>query len=277
MPNLAEHHPIIVHFVIALGVVGVLFRIASLPGKGAWLNPAAAVLIIAAALASVAGVKSGDDAHGPAERVPGAREAVQNHEDWGNRTRNTLLILGGLEVLGLVFASKRGAKAIRAASAVGGLAALLMIYEAGEHGGEVVYSYGGGVGTRTGDPQDLTNALVAALFHNARAARDSGRADEAARLTDELARQRPDDPMVKFLVIESKLRDRNDPHGALADLRQMQIPLDDARLAPRHGLLTAQAYQAAGLPDSAKLVLTPLATRFPANRAIQDALEKLPY
>ena len=276
MPNLAEYHPIIVHFVIALGVIGVLFRVASLAGKGAWLHPAAAVLILMAALASVFGATSGDDAHGPAERVPGAREAVQNHEHWGKRARNMLLIVGGLEVLGLIFASKRGGRAIRAVSAVGGAVAVFFLYEAGEHGGEIVYSYGAGVGYRSGQPEDLTNVLVATLFHKARAARDSGQAEEAARLTDELARQRPDDPTVRFLMIESKIRDRNDPHGALADLRQMPVPADDARLAPRHGLLTAQAYQAAGLPDSARLILTPLAARFPANRAIQDALQKLP-
>jgi uncharacterized membrane protein len=276
MPNLAEFHPQIVHFIIALGFVGILLRIASLAGKGAWMHPAAAVLIIIAAGASVAGVKSGVDAHGPAERVPGAREAVQEHEEWGERTRNLLLIVAGLEVLGLIFASRRGARAIRALSAVGGVVAMYSLYEAGEHGGELVYNYAGGVGTRSGNPGDLTNALVAALFHKARMERDSGRTENAARLTDELARQRPDDPNVKLLVVESKLRDRNDPQGALADLRAMPVPLDDARLAPRHGLLAAQAYVAAGHPDSARLILTPLATRFPNNRGIQDALAKLP-
>jgi len=276
MPNIGEFHPQLVHFVIALGVVGVLIRVASLAGRGAWLNPAAAALIILSAAFSLAAAKSGDQAHGPAERVPGAREAVQEHEHWGNRTRNLLIVLAGLELLVLIWSSHRAGRVLKVLSAGTGLAALFFIYETGEHGGELVYRYAGGVGTRSGDPADLSNALVAALYHKARLDRDSGRAEDAARLTDELARLRPDDPAVQFLVVESKLRDRNDPQGALADLRGMQVAPDDARLAPRRALLTSQAYLAAGHPDSAKAALTGAARQFPNNRAIQDALAKLP-
>ena len=276
MPNIGEFHPQLVHFVIALGVVGVLLRIASLAGRGAWLNPAAAALIILSAGFSIAAAKSGDQAHGIAERVPGAREAVQEHEHWGNRTRNLLIALAGVEMLVLIWSSHRAGRVLKVLSAATGVAALFFIYETGEHGGELVYSYAGGVGTRSGDPADLSNALVAALYHKARLDRDSGRAEDAARLTDELARLRPEDPAVKFLVVESKLRDRKDPQGALADLRMMQVADDDPRLAPRKGLLTSQAYVAAGHPDSGKAVLTDVARRFPNNRAVQDALAKLP-
>ena len=275
MPNIAVYHPQIVHFVIALGFVGVGLRLLSLFGKGAWLNPAAALLIMGSAAASIAAATSGDQAHGPAERVPGAREAVQNHEQWGHRARNMLIILAGVEALVLIWSKRRAGTALKFASAATGLVALFMLYEAGEHGGELVYSYAGGVGTRSGDPRDLANALTAALYHKARMDRDSGRAEDAARLTDELARLRPDDPTVKFLVVESKLRDRQDPGGALADLHGMTVAPDDARMAPRHGLLKAQAYVALGFADSAKVLLTDLSARFPNNRAVKDALAKL--
>jgi len=220
--------------------------------------------------------ESGLDAHGPAERVPGAREAVQEHEEWGKRARNILIVLAGLEALVLIWSSSRAGRVLKLVSAGTGLVAGFALYEAGEHGGELVYNYAGGVGLRSGDPADLSNLLVAALYHNARLNRDSGRAEDAARLTDELARLRPDDPTVKFLVIESKLRDRKDPQGALAELRMMQVAPDDPRLAPRHGMLTAQAYGDAGHPDSARIVLTALAARFPNNRGVKDALAKLP-
>ena len=276
MPNLAEYHPQIVHFVIALGIVGILLRIISLAGKGAWLNPAAAILIIVSAGLSVAAVKSGLDAHGPAERVPGAREAVQVHEEWGKRTRTVLLIVAGLEVLGLILAGNRAGKVVRVLSAVGGAVACFHIYEAGEHGGELVYEYAGGVGLRSGDPADLHHLLVAALYHNARTARDSGRAEEAARWTEELARIRPADTVVALLAAESKLRDRKDPEGALTDLGAMGIRPDDQRFAARAGLLTAQALVETGRADSAKALLTALASRFPNNRGVKDALAKLP-
>ena len=275
MPDLATLHPQVVHFVIALGLLGVLLRVISLLGKGTWLNPAAATLLILAAAAGVLAQKSGLDAHGPVERVPGAREAVQEHEEWGKRARNFLLAVGVLEIFGLVLATRGAGKVMRGASALVGIAAAVSVYEAGEEGGKLVYSYAGGVGIRSGAPEDVKRLLVAGLYQEARLARDSGRAEDAARLTDELLRTQPDDPGVRFLAIESKLRDRHDPQGALNDLARMQVPADDPRLAPRHGILMAQALEAAGQTDSARTVLTALARRFPRSQGVRTALEKL--
>ena len=168
--------------------------------------------------------KSGTDAHGPVERVPGAREAVQTHEDWGKRARNVLLAVGVLEVFGLLLATRGAGKVIRGASALVGLGAAVCIYEAGEHGGDLVYNYAGGVGLRSGSPEDVKRLLVAGLYHQARLARDSGRAEEAARLTDELLRMQPDDPAVRFLAVESRLRDRHDPQGRSATWRRCRSP-----------------------------------------------------
>jgi uncharacterized membrane protein len=275
MPNIAALHPQIVHFVVALGLLGVLLRVVSLLGKGAWLNPAAATLLILAAGAGVLAQESGLDAHGPVERVPGAREAVQTHEDWGKRARNFLLGVGVLELFGLMLATRGAGKVVRAASALVGIGAGVCIYEAAEHGGDLVYNYAGGIGIRSGAPADVKQLLVAGLYHEARIARDSGRPEEAARLTDELLRMQPDDPAVRFLAIESKLRDRHDPQGALNDLAQMQVAPDDPRLATRHGILRAQALAAAGQTDSARVVLTALAQRFPQSQSVKAALEKL--
>lgn len=275
MPNIATLHPQVVHFIIALGLLGVALRIISLLWQKSWLNPAAATLLILAAVAGWLGERSGTDAHGVAERIPGAREAVIEHEDWGKRARNTLLIVGGIEILGLILASRRAGRPIRFVSAAAGLAAAFCIYEAAEHGGELVYSYAGGVGTRSGNREDVSRLLVAGLYHEARIGRDSGRPEDAARLTDELLRQRPDDPTVRFLAIESKIRDRKDPQGALNDLALLRVPPDDARLTTRHGLLTAQALVAAGMTDSARTVLTALAQRFPESQGIKNALAGL--
>ncbi len=275
MPDLATLHPQVVHFVIALGLLGVILRVISLLGKGTWLNPAAATLLILAAAAGVLAQKSGLDAHGPVERVPGAREAVQEHEEWGKRARNFLLAVGVLELFGLVLATRGAGKVMRGASALVGIAAAESVYEAGEEGGKLVYSYAGGVGIRSGAPEDVKRLLVAGLYQEARLARDSGRAEDAARLTDELLRALPDDPGVRLLAIESRLRDRHDPQGALNDLARMQVPADDPRFAPRHGILMAQALEAAGQTDSARSLLTALARRFPRSQGVRTALEKL--
>jgi uncharacterized membrane protein len=275
MPNIATLHPQVVHFVIALGLLGVLLRVISLLGRGAWLNPAAATLLILAAGGGVVAQKSGHDAHGLVERVPGARQAVQDHEEWGDRTRTMLLAVAALEIFGLLLASRRAGKIIRGVSALVGVAAGVCIYEASEHGGDLVYTSAGGIGLRSGQPEDVRRLLVAGLYHQARLARDSGRAEEAARLTDQLLLAQPDDPTVRFLAVESKLRDLHDPQGALNDLARMQIAPDDPRLATRYGILMAQALAAAGQTDSARAVLTALSRRFPESQGVKAALEKL--
>jgi uncharacterized membrane protein len=275
MPDLGPLHPQVVHFVVGLGLVGVLLRLISLTGRMAWTNQAAAALMILCAGASVVAVKSGTDTHDNAERIPGARQAVMDHEDWGHYTRNVLLGVAGLELLGLIFGSSGAGRVLRFLSAGGGLVAAAFIVKVADLGGDIVYEYAGGVGTRSGDPEDLDHLLVAGLFYAARMARDSGKAEEAARLTDELARRMPNDTTVKLLAIESRIRDRKDPQGALADLAALRVPADNPRLAIRHGLLTAQALAAAGQGDSAKALLKALAARFPESRGVKDALAKL--
>lgn len=274
MFELAPLHPQIVHFVVALGFVGIALRLVSLTGRLAWTSPSATALLVLAALASVAAVKSGDAAHGPAERIPGAREMVVEHEEYGERARNLFLVVAALELAGLALGRRQKIqRGLRIASAVAGIAAGLVLYEAAEHGGELVYNYAGGVGTRSGDPADTERLLVAGLYHRARTAREAGAEEDAARLTEELARRLPGDLSVQLLAIESVLRDRHDPAGALARLDAMALPADDLSSAIRHGLLTAEALTAAGLPDSARAILTGLSQRYPENQAVRRALE----
>jgi uncharacterized membrane protein len=276
MPDLGVFHPQVVHFVVALGLVGVLLRLISLTGRLSWTNEAAAALVILAAGASVVAVKSGTDAHDAAERVPGARQAVMTHEEWGERTRNVLLGVAGLELLGLVLARTGAGRVLKLLSAAGGIAAGACIVIVADLGGDIVYEYAGGVGTRSGDPADVNHLLVAGLFYGARVARDSGRADDAARFIEELARRLPGDTTVRFLAIESRIRDRKNPLGALVELADFRVPADNPRLAVRHGLLTAEALSATGRADSARRLLRSLAARFPESRGVRDALAKLP-
>ena len=160
-------------------------------------------------------------------------------------------------------------------AAAGGLATAGAIYRASDLGGDVVYRYAGGIGTRSGDPADIDNLLVAGLYHAARNARESGRPETAARLIDELARTRPADTAVWLLATESQLRDRRDPGAAALALQGMVIP-SRSRFAPRHGILRAEALVSLGQTDSARLVLQELRQRYPANQAVRDALARLP-
>ena len=273
--SLAPLHPQIVHFVIALLFAGVLFRCIAVTGRAAFTGPAAVVLLLVGTVGAVLAVKSGTDAHGPVERVPGARAAVVEHEEWGERTRNIFLVVAALEIAALIPAAQRWRKAVHVASAIVGLAGALSLYEAGEHGGELVYAYAGGVGIRSGNPDDVGRLLVAGLYHQAMLDRKAGRTAEAALLIGQLAQRHPDDTSARLLVIESLIVDKKDGKAALAALAPFPAAPDSRFLRFRVGLLRADAFIAAGMPDSAKATLEAMAREFASNRAVEERQAKL--
>jgi uncharacterized membrane protein len=272
---MAELHPQIVHFTVALLALGVALRLVSLSGRPAFAGPAATTLLLLGTLASVLAVWSGDAGHGPVERVPGSRAAVVEHEEWGERTRNVFLVVAGLELLALALRRWRRVKAIVAASAVCGLIGTVCLYEAAEHGGSLVYSFAGGVGIRSGDPQDVARLLLAGLYHQAQQDRREGRAAAAAGLIDEALRRFPDDLEVRLLAVESLLVDRHDPAAALAAVDGIAVPQDGRFLRMRHGSLRAEALEAAGRREEAVALLEALSREFPASTRLAERLSRL--
>ncbi|MDZ4674572.1 MAG: DUF2231 domain-containing protein [Gemmatimonadota bacterium] len=263
MPDIGVFHPQIVHFVVALLIVGVGLRLVSLTGKLKWTSPAATTLLLLGTVAAVLAVQSGDDAHGPVERVPGARDAVVEHEEWGERARNIFLGVAALELIALAGAGRKWQRGILAASAVVGLAGGFAVFEAAEHGGELVYSYAGGVGVRSGEAADLNRLMTAALYHNLVQDRTEGRHVDAARLIDELASRNGGDPTVEYLVVESMMIDRRDPARARGLLADISPPADQPRLVSRHALLLADAFEGLGFADSARAALEAVKGQLP--------------
>lgn len=274
---MAELHPVVVHVTIVLAVAGVAFRLLSFFGPAfSFAGPAATALIIVSAVSSIPAAQSGIDAHGPAERVPGARPAVVEHEEWGLRARNVLLGLAALELIGLALRRSPKVKFVRMASAAVGIVAAFAVYEAGEHGGELVYSYAGGVGLRTGDPKDVERLLVAGAYHQSQADRKAGRADDAAALIALTARRFPNDPEIQMFAAESLLVDQKNPQAALEALASVTPPDNNRILVGRKATLQADAYEAAGQKDQAIAVLEKAVAAFPSPRMQQriDALKK---
>ncbi len=281
MPNIASFHPQIVHFIVVLGFIGVGLRLLSLVTKLEWIRPAATLALLAAAVAAVVGARSGDEAHEASERMPGARTAVQEHEELGEKTRNLFLVVAGFELLAL--AMRKNEKVRRVAlvgSAVAGVVAAFFLFDAAEHGGELVYGYAGGVGTRSGKPEDIKHLLVAGLYNAARSDREAGDSASAARLTEELVRQMPGDPGVAFLAVRSLLVDRNDPAAAMAALDSLALPPDNPRLVLQSAMLRSDIFVAMGHPDSARAALQSVLQQYPDNpmvqRVVGEAAAKLP-
>ena len=273
-PSFAALHPQVVHFVVGLLIVGVLFRVVAMTGKLKWTGPAATTLLVMGGVAAWVAAESGDAAHGPVERIPGVRDAVVEHEEWGERTRNVFVGVAALELVALAL-SGGGARTVRAVSALAGLAGIVVLYETAEHGGDLVYSYAGGVGIRTGNPEDVRRLLVAGLYNEAQSARKSGKGDDANRLIQMMTERNPGDATTRLMWAESLLLDKKDPAAALAALDSVTVRPDDARLRPRRDMLAADALRQAGQLDSARALLTATAAQFPANVRLRAKLDSI--
>src|SRR5678815_3514851 len=146
----------------------------AMTGRLKWTGPAATTLLVIGGVAAYVAAKSGTAAHGPVERIPGARQAVEEHEEWGERTRNVFVGVAALELIALAL-SGGAARTVRAVSALAGIAGVYVLYETAEHGGELVYAYAGGVGIRSGKPEDVGRLLVAGLYNESQIARKAGK------------------------------------------------------------------------------------------------------
>lgn len=267
-------HPQVVHFAIALLVVGVLFRAVSWLGRPAFLGPAATALLTLGTLAAVVAAYTGDAAHGPVEQMPGLRPAVEDHEFWGTWARNTFLVVFVAELVALALRNSPKARYALMTSTAVGVLGLGALYEAGEHGGEIVYAYAGGVGTRSGNPQDVSHLLRAGLYQQAITDRKAGRADGAAALLDIAAQRFPNDVEVQLARAESLLIDRKNAMAALDALRAIMPPADNRAVRIRHGMLTADALVAAGQREGAIATLQQLLAAVPSPR-VQQRLDAL--
>ncbi|MFN7982703.1 MAG: DUF2231 domain-containing protein [Vicinamibacterales bacterium] len=270
----AALHPQVVHFTIVLAIVGVAFRLVSLSGRPSFASPAATTLLILAALSAVVSTRTGTAAHGPVERIPGVRTAVGEHEEAGERAQIVLLALGLVELVGLGLSRSPKVRLVHAVSAMVGLAAVFAVYEAGEHGGKLVYAYAGGVGTRSGDPQDVDHLLLAGLYEKAMNERTAGHPQQAAEIIAEASTRFTADPEVQLLAAESLLLDSKNPQGAVDALKQVQVPEKNRFLGFRRATLLADAYQATGQKDLAIAELESVLKTFP-NPRLQRRIDEL--
>ena len=280
MPSLAQYHPQIVHLVIGFLLVGVVFRIVSLTGRLKFTNHAAAVLLLTGFIAAAFAVKSGEDAHGPVERIPGTRALVIEHEESGELTRNIFLAVAVIELLALGLAARASTAGFtrwaHAASAVVGVWGGVQLYVTAEHGGELVYEYAGGPGLRTGEPEPVERLLLSGLYLQSQADRRAGNIAAAARLVDEMALRYSADTTVQFLKVESLLLDRADAPAALAALDAIGLDPTNARWQTRRASVRADIFMAMSQPDSAKAVLEAAVAAYPANLRMKARLDSMP-
>jgi uncharacterized membrane protein len=280
MPSLAYYHPVVVHFAVALIPVGLILRVTWVlfARRPAFAHPAAALLLVLGAIATAFAVKSGNDAHGPVEHLPGGGPPLGAHRQWGERARNIALGVAALEIAAMALTLRRKDRAAFAAAAVAGATAMgatYCAYRAGKTGGALVYDHAGGVGIRSGDAAGLDHLLIAGVVQASRADRARGRKAEAADLLALAARRFPDDPEVLLLAAESLLVDRGDAAGALSMLRRLDTPEAAPGVRFQRRLLTADALVAAGQREEALTTLRQMRDEYPRAGIVRQRLEAL--
>ena len=138
-------HPAVVHFPIALIMVGAFLSVLAVIFRR-WALPAALVLALGAAGAVVA-VKTGEDADHDAGRISAqAQEVLKKHAQAAELTRNLSLAAAGLAVVALFLGKIPLLRRILAGLvAIVALIAVWSVAETGHYGGELVYRNGVGV------------------------------------------------------------------------------------------------------------------------------------
>ncbi|MEO7933772.1 MAG: DUF2231 domain-containing protein [Chthoniobacterales bacterium] len=140
-------HPAIVHFPIVLILIGALVAVAAVFLRRWNLSWIAAGLLTFGALGSFAATWSGDEAGETVGKLsPQAEKILEEHEEWGEMTRNVALVAAFLAV-GTV-ATTRFPKVARSLSVGAALTALWASYcvaVTGHYGGLLVYQNGVGI------------------------------------------------------------------------------------------------------------------------------------
>jgi uncharacterized membrane protein len=140
-------HPAIVHFPIVLILIGSVAAVGAVFLRR-WCLPAlAAVLLTAGAVSAFVATAIGEeDADMAGEMSEPAKAALDEHEDWGELTRNLALAAALLAIAAT--ATLRWPMAARGLSVLAALAALAATYAVtatGHLGGKLVYQHAVGV------------------------------------------------------------------------------------------------------------------------------------
>ena len=153
-----------------------------------------------------------------------------------------------------------------------GVIAVACMLRTGMLGGELVYGHAGGIGIRSGDPEDVARLFLAGLVRQAELDEKAGRAEEAASLLDLAARRFPSDAEVQARAAEALLEDARDPTGALAILER--IAADEPQLRFHRDWLTADALDALGRRSESRALLERMQADFPDDPRLRRRLRR---
>jgi len=141
--DLTHLHPMIVHFPIALLIVGFLFDIAGSITKRESFTQTAFYLIILGALGVIAAFITGDQAGSGITEEGALKQALENHEDAATLTIWIVSIAAAFRIALVLLKKFKGV--LKMVSLALFLIAVLAIARTGYYGGELVYKHAAGV------------------------------------------------------------------------------------------------------------------------------------
>lgn len=133
-----ELHPAVVHFPIALGVVGALFAVVYLFFRKEWLRWFAPLLLTIALLGAVAAYFSGQDAEDRAEALKVPEAAIEEHEE------GSLYAMGALALAALLSWATHAKRRGEWLATIVAVIAAAAILRTSHLGGTLVFVHGAG-------------------------------------------------------------------------------------------------------------------------------------
>jgi uncharacterized membrane protein len=156
MPDLDYIHPMIVHFPIALIIIGFLFEVVGVAANKEFYSKAAFILLLLGAAGTVGAYITGNLAGGGLSEMGPLKQALEAHED---SAVTTLWIVGGIAAARiLMVATKRFTGTLRWLAVAFYIVGVLAMARTGHLGGNLVYKHAAGVQLQIGsDPSTDEN------------------------------------------------------------------------------------------------------------------------
>ena len=147
MEFLAGLHPIVIHFPIACFILYALFEIAGAVLNNKNLSTTAYILLIIGVVSCVAAVLTGNQAHEVAEKlidkgIKIPHDLIEEHEQYATITLWYFFFLLVVRTISLL--KKKFTKSVQIGFVFLAILGCYFLYEAGEHGGKLVYKFGVG-------------------------------------------------------------------------------------------------------------------------------------
>lgn len=140
-------HPAVVHFPVALLLLGAFVAVLAVVIRRWHLPLFAAILLSLGAVGAMVAVVTGEEEEEKVEHaIPAAEPVLEEHAHWGEGARNAGIIAALLAVVAAVLVKKPvGGRVLSALTACVALVAAYYVAQAGHYGGDLVYRHGAGV------------------------------------------------------------------------------------------------------------------------------------